>query len=419
MVDNNEKKLDYRIDLRYQVASYYKYLEDIEGKNLNKLCMTEIVNADLSIAMVGEEHYMAGCAEVLKDIQHGIDSLGLSSQVFLYVYSYKRFIVAASEDFDNEAFTNLMQTFYDQYELARASNTELSGISRFVLVFGKEDMINRATSAHFVNRNSQINFFVATDERDKMREDFQAKMKVFELIEYAITNDSIVPFYQGIHDNTTGKIYKYEALMRIYDADGKLHTPASFLDDTKELKLYPKISKIMLDKALKDFENKESELSVNISLYDLQSRDFADWFLERLSLHPNTSKITIEFVETENYNGSANELLFEFIKDAKAIGCKIAIDDFGVGFATYTSIISLKPDIIKIDGDIIRNLHNNEGNKIILNSICYMTKLIGAKTVAEFIENKEIQDIVVENGVNYSQGYYFAKPLPLSDLDIK
>ncbi len=141
------------------------------------------------------------------------------------------------------------------------------------------------------------------------------------------------------------------------------------------------------------------------------------WFLQRLTKHTDPSKIIIEFVETENYN--TNDVLTAFLREAREIGCKIAVDDFGVGFATYTSIVSLKPDIIKIDGDIIKNIDTSDENKMILDSICYMAKLIGAQMVAEFVENESIQQVVEQNNVRYSQGYHFSKPAIFEAQDIK
>ncbi len=125
----------------------------------------------------------------------------------------------------------------------------------------------------------------------------------------------------------------------------------------------------------------------------------------------------IEFVETENYNlDHINEILYGFLQDVRAVGCQIAVDDFGVGFATYTSIVSLRPNIIKIDGDIIRGLADSTEKQLIVDSICYMARLIGAKIVAEFVENADIQNVVEQNKIHFSQGYHFAKPVPLSSL---
>ncbi len=417
-MDNSINNLhDYKVDRRYQVLSYEKYLEDCAEKQFNKICMTEVVNADMMIATFGEERYVSSCKDVLQMIKGALKSLSLDTLIFVYIFNYKNFIVATNDQISNIDFENLMRGFYKQYELTTAEKTELAGVSRFVLVFGRGHMVDRAKSTLFINKKSQNNFIIETNERDQLLEQTRKNVKMFELINYAIKNDKVVPFYQGLMCNESGEFKKYEALMRIYDAKGNLYAPGIFLESAKKLKLYLPISEIMLDKAMKDFENKESELCLNISLFDIQSAKFKEWFIDRVQKHPHPERITVEFVETENYNNM--EDVIEFLCEIRKLGCKIAVDDFGVGFATYTSIISLKPDIIKIDGDIIKNLIKTSENKIILNSICYMAKLINSKIVAEFVENGAIQDIVLENEIDYSQGYHFAKPSPIDELTIK
>ena len=79
--------------------------------------------------------------------------------------------------------------------------------------------------------------------------------------------------------------------------------------------------------------------------------------------------------------------------------------------------MDLKPEYIKIDGSIISGIVKNKDNQIILNIINYLAKQMNAATVAEFVESKEIQEIIVEYGISYSQGYYFAKPVPFEELN--
>ncbi len=406
----------YTFDSRYQVFSYLKYLEDCESKCFDKICMTEVINADMSIASFGEERYVQSCREVLKKVNDTLKSLSLDELIFVYIFNYKNFIVATNDLISEKDFINLMHAFHNEYELSTSLHTRLNGVSRFVLVLEQDNMVDRAKSTLFVNKKSQDTFIIATDEKEQMLKETSKNIKNFDLINYAINNDRIVPFYQGIVKNNTGNFEKYEALMRIYDKDGKLYSPAAFLESAKKLKLYLPLSKIMLEKAMKDFKNKSSEVCLNISLFDIQSEEFKEWFINKIKKYPNPSRITVEFVETENYNNT-NQLI-DFLTEVRNIGCKIAIDDFGVGFATYTSIISLKPDIIKIDGDIIKNLLTTPENSIILDSICYMADLINSQTVSEFVENSAIQDIIMQNNIDYSQGYHFAKPMPMSELNV-
>ncbi len=403
------------IDPRFDIFSYKKYLIDLEEKKLNKICMTEIVNSEMAISAFGEAKYFEGIKEGLSGVVFAIKSLGLEDKIFVYSNNHKNFIVATNDEITNEVFLEFMYGLYSQYEIVTAESNNLSGVSRFVVVFGGENMIGRAKSAIHMNKDTQSNFIVATDEHDRLLKDITSHQRVFDLLTYATKNNSVIPYYQGIYDNDLGKITKYEALMRIYDADGNVFTPYYFLDTAKNLKLYLTISKMMVNRVLSDFENKSSEVSINISFHDIQSVEFREWLLLRLKQFANSSKVTIEFVETENYN---TDEVAEFLIEIKKIGCKIAIDDFGVGFATYTSVLSLKPDIIKIDGSIIKNLDKDDDTKLIIDAICYMSKLVGAKIVAEFVENENIQNIILENNIDFSQGYYFAKPVPIQELEI-
>ncbi len=401
-------------DQRYKVFNYEKYLQDCDQKQFNKLCMTEIVNADMMIANFGEETYVKSCREVLTTISDTFEKLHLENSIFVYILNYKNFIVATNDSIDDNDFAEMMHGFYEEYELATAQQTALSGISRFVLVFGKENMVDRAKSTLFVNRKRQDNFIVSTNQREQLIEETQKNVTIFELLNYAINNDKVIPFYQGLRNNKTGKIEKYEALMRIYGKDNNIYAPGFFLENAKSFKLYLALNRIIIDKSLTLFEKKDEELTLNISLFDVQSDEFRDWFFNRIKRHPTPSKVTLEFVETEDYK--TNKLLYSFLKELREHDCKIAVDDFGAGFATYTSIISLKPDIIKIDGGIIKDLVTKPENQIIVDSICYMAKLINSQTVAEYVENEAIQNMVLKNDINFSQGYHFAKPTPFHQL---
>ncbi len=403
------------IDQRFGVKSYEQYLRDLKEKKFTKICMTQVLTADMTIATYGEELYFERSRQILAMGNEAYKMMGIDHLVHVYIHSYKSFMAVANDDMSDEDFLGLMKANHEQYELIQTANNEIGGISRFAVAFG-DDLVNKAQSAFYYNRDEQNNFIIASNERDLLQAARGEDMAMFEVINRAIMEDEVVPFFQGIRNNHIGEIVKYEALMRIYDKDGKILSPYVFLEVSKKLKLYLPLSKMMIDKALKLFEGKKSDLGINISMYDVASEDFRAWFLKRISEHPDPSKVTIEFVETENYN--ENDVLIAFLKDAREIGCKIAVDDFGVGFATYTSIISLKPDIIKIDGGIIKRIDSSEENRMVLDSICYMAKLIGAKTVAEFVENESIQRVVEQNGIDFSQGYLYSKPTLAEDKEI-
>ncbi len=417
-MNTTENSVEKILDSRFNVLSYEQFLIDMKEKKFNKICMTEVINADMMIATFGEERYNKTSAEVLAMGNQAYKMMGIDNLVHVYIHTYKTFMAVANDDMSYDDFYNLMKTNHEQYELIRSKQTGLSGISRFAVAEG-DHLIDKVMSAYYVNKDMQNNFIVAKDEREMLLAEQEENVKVLDLLNYAVLNDKVIPYYQGIYNNKTDKISKYEALMRVYDEEGKIYAPGAFLDVAKTFKMYLALSKIIIDKALNDFADIDCEISFNISLLDIQSEEFRDWLIERLKEHPQPNKVIVEFVETEDYNIGSNDILFEFLEEVRKIGCKIAVDDFGVGYATYTSIISLKPEIIKIDGNIIKTVDTSNDSRIILESIKCMADLIGSETVAEFVENEEIHEITKSYGVDFAQGYLFAKPEPLEKLDTK
>ncbi len=404
------------IDVRFNIQSYEQFLIDNETYKFNKICMTEVVNADMMMASFDENKYYNTSSEILAMGNAAYKQIGIDNIIRVYIHSYKTFMAVANDSISDEDFYQLMKANHQQYELIRGQQSGLSGVSRFAIAFG-DDLVNRCLSAYYLNSDLQNNFIEVTNEKEQLRKEREQLVVILDVLTHALENDKVVPFFQGIYDNNVGKITKYEALMRVVGEDGKIYAPGYFLDAAKKLKIYLSLSKVIIDKALTCFVGKKSFVSINLSLYDIQTESFRGWLLERLKQHPTPQNVIIEFVESENY--SKDNELFEFLIKVREIGCLIAVDDFGVGYATYSSIISLKPDIIKVDGDIIRTLTTNKDSRIVLSSICYIASLIKSETVAEFVENAEIQSIILENEINYSQGYHYAKPECFADLAIE
>ena len=97
----------------------------------------------------------------------------------------------------------------------------------------------------------------------------------------------------------------------------------------------------------------------------------------------------------------------------RALGVRIALDDFGSGFSNFNYILTLAPDCIKIDGSLIKNIHQDTKSKEMVKAICSFSKSLGITTVAEFVHNKEVFEVAKEIGIDYFQGYYFAEPSAL------
>jgi len=127
--------------------------------------------------------------------------------------------------------------------------------------------------------------------------------------------------------------------------------------------------------------------------------------LENLDI---AKRVIFEIVESEGIDNFEEVSLF--IKEMKAVGCKIAIDDFGTGYSNFEYLMKLNVDFIKIDGSFIKNIDMCEQSLLISELIITFAKKQNIKTVAEFVHSKSVLEKVRELGITYSQGFYLGEP---------
>lgn len=223
-----------------------------------------------------------------------------------------------------------------------------------------------------------------------------------------IKNDLFLPYFQPIINNKNGKIEKYEALIRLKDQD-KIITPTNFLSVAKKTRTYFELTLLMLRKTFELFKNNDLEFSINFSVEDITNEAIITYFKHMLYQYSGIQKrITIEIVESEGIENFDEMNIF--IKQMKEFGCKIAIDDFGTGYSNFEYLMKLNVDYIKIDGSLIREIATNKYNYDVVETIVGFAKKNKIKTIAEFVSNKEIYDLVITLGIDYTQGYYLAEP---------
>jgi len=271
-----------------------------------------------------------------------------------------------------------------------------------------ERLISYASMARKFAKKDHKSFLRYSSDLNKDA-DYEKNIAWINKIKDAISEDRITTFYQPIVDNKTGKITKYETLMRLVEKNGKVISPFFFLEIAKKAKLYTRLTKIVFDKAFNTFEKEhELEFSINISIEDIEDEEISAYIFNKLRHFPDTHRVILEITEDQeikNYDKINN-----FIATAKELGAKIAIDDFGSGYANFDHIIKLNADFIKIDGSLIKNIDTDNESLIITQAIIAFSKKLGSKTVVEFVHNEQIHKIVKKLGAEYSQGYYLGEP---------
>lgn len=253
--------------------------------------------------------------------------------------------------------------------------------------------------------SKKIAFFDSSlDKTEEIKQNIAMVQKIKE----SIANDNVAILFQPLIDLKNQKIIKYEALVRLRDED-KYIAPFFFLELSKKAKLYPFITQNILLKSFDAIRDKNIDVSVNLSIEDILNKETYDFIIKNLEANPNmASRLTLELLETEEIQDF--KALKSFIDKVKRFGCKIAIDDFGSGYSNYNYLLELDIDILKIDGSLIKSIDKSENNKLVVKSIVDFAKLAGIKTVAEFVENEEIEEVITHLGVDFGQGYYYSPP---------
>ena len=177
----------------------------------------------------------------------------------------------------------------------------------------------------------------------------------------------------------------------------------------KENKLYKEITKAIYKKTYAIFRNRKDEFSLNLSLEDLLEEDTMELVDTLFNKDRNFAKrATFELLESEAIEDY--EIVKKFIKDMKALGVKFAIDDFGSGYSNFEHILNLEIDYIKIDGSLIKKIEE-KNTQTIVKTINNFAKEMNILTIAEFVSNEKIFEIVKKLKIDCSQGFYLSEPL--------
>jgi diguanylate cyclase (GGDEF)-like protein len=352
---------------------------------------------------------------ILNEIAKLINSYIDNSHMKLYKFPSDTYCITYTKN-NQKLFTKVIKEIHeiiykkvfliDQHEI----DTRItSGIS----FSHKNNKLITADIALQSAKKENKDFVIFYEDLDKFQE-YENNMLWTKKLKNAFLEDKIVVYYQPLVNNKTLEIEKYECLVRMIDENNDIISPFFFLDISKKSKQYTKITKIVIEKAFKKFNNLDFEFAVNISYEDIADPDFLRFIKNALKTYKVKDKVVFEILEDENIKNY--ELLIDFISEIKSLGCKVAIDDFGSGYSNFEHLLKMKVDYLKIDASLIKNIAIDENSYKITKTIIEFAKNLNLQTVAEYVENEDIYKIVKNLGADYSQGYYFSQPLKSPEL---
>ncbi len=310
----------------------------------------------------------------------------------------KEYLRELSETLKNIKYNYKNNDIYLDITLASSVSNELDS------TFSKVSMALRYA------QKMRLDFWIYEDRMHFKRE-YENNLLISKKIRCAIESSGIVPYFQPIMSNETGKIDKYECLARLIDDDGKVLTPGQFLSISKTIKVYPQVTKSIVEKSFATFKGLPYKFSINLSSDDIMDGETYRFILKTLETSKMGKQVIFEIVESEDIQNYRK--ISEFIVAVRAFGAKIAIDDFGSGFSNFSYLTKINMDYVKIDGSLIRDITNDIQSEIVVETIIDFAKKLGIKTVAEYVHSNDVQAKVIAMGIDYSQGFYISEPEPV------
>ncbi len=284
------------------------------------------------------------------------------------------------------------------------------------------DIMQRADAGCFIAKENGRNQVYLIEEKSTSVEQKRNELHWVQRLHKAIDNDELILYAQPVvplNDTAMDSSERVEILVRMRNYEtGKMIPPNAFIPSAERYGLNTKIDQWVITQLLKvapiykDLFNENRTYWVNLSGGSLCDESF------------------IEFIETEVGKGllGRGHLNFEITETAiiknlseaskmmerlKCLGCRFALDDFGSGLSSFGYLRSLPVDFLKIDGTFVRNILNDNIDRMFVKSIIDIAHAMGIQTVAEFVENQGILDAVKELGADYGQGYELGSPQEL------
>ena len=244
------------------------------------------------------------------------------------------------------------------------------------------------------------------------------KVAVMSRLQRALDNNAFTLLAQPVR-GLRGDRY-HEVLLRMTDANGLLISPEQFLPIAQEFGLSSRVDLWVLEHTLRFLAAHRERLpgqrfAINLAPSTVCRVQFpleVSRLLAQYAIEP--WQLIFEVTECSTFCNAEQGL--HILRQLQKMGVRIAIDDFGTGYASYARLKSVDADILKIDGDFIRNIVNNSLDYQIVASICHLARMKKMLVVAEYVETEEIRSAVHALGIDYVQGYLIGRPAPLESL---
>jgi EAL domain-containing protein (putative c-di-GMP-specific phosphodiesterase class I) len=229
----------------------------------------------------------------------------------------------------------------------------------------------------------------------------------------ALENDLFAVHYQPIVSLLDGRVSHWEALVRLADEPhGRLVSPASFLPAAERYGLVRDIDRLVLGRVaalLAEGGERGATIAVNVSALSATDGTMLADVARRVARHRfEPSRLILEVTETAAISNMGRARAF--CEGVQALGCAVALDDFGSGFGSFQYLKHLPFDFLKIDGDFIRGLPSSPTDQLVVRALVDVVRGMGRRTIAEFVGDAATLELLRGYGVDFAQGFAIGRP---------
>ncbi len=267
----------------------------------------------------------------------------------------------------------------------------------------KDILKNAEIALHHAKKNNI--HMIYYDKNMHLEDSYQREINSVKMIKNAIKEDTIIPYYQSIVKSDGTK--SFECLARVI-IDNEAISPKKFLKAITNTRYYSEFTKIMIKKSFERFKDCDTEFSLNFMFNDIINKPLIRYLEEQLNTYNVSGRLTIEIIENECIGNFT--ILNDFIENMRQHNVRIAIDDFGSGYSNFSYLLDMNPDFIKVDGSLVKNIHLNPKEALIVKTIINFAKNLNIKVVCEYVHNELIYNMLDQMGADAFQGYYFSEP---------
>lgn len=285
------------------------------------------------------------------------------------------------------------------------------------------DVLSAADSACYVAKDQGRNRIHIYEDNDKLLVERHGQMQWVQRIQGVLEENRFRLFFQPImkldmHSDKQPMIHG-EVLLRMLDDNNEIVGPGTFLPSAERFSLMPAIDRWVVENTFNvltrdkdDTSRKVSTCCINLSGQSLSDERFMDFLINQIKDSGVPAEILcFEITETAVIANLCQAT--RLISKLRGMGCRFALDDFGVGLSSFSYLKNLAVNYLKLDGCFVKNMVNDNIDKAMVKAINQIGHTMDIETIAEFVENEATLRAVRDIGVDYAQGYVIARPAPI------